>query len=331
MIIESSAPTRVDLAGGTVDIWPLYLFHKDALTVNFAIDLLAKAKLSTRDDNKIILASNISDEEVSFDSFNDLHHNHYLSLFSMIIEFFQPKQGFRLEVKGSAPPGAGLSSSSALNIAVCGALNRLTKKGFSMDELHEIAKNIEGKFLKMLTGYQDYVPALYGGVNIVYLGMNKISHETIDVDIKELEDRLVLCYTGKPRNSGMSNWEMIKNEIEGRNGVHEKFARIVATAHKMKDALLDKQFDDIGLILGEEWENRKLLADTVSTDKIESLIALANKNGAISAKVCGAGGGGCVVFFVEKNKKKDVSNALSKESDVIDFQIVKKGLVINEA
>lgn len=47
MIIESSAPTRIDLAGGTIDIWPLYLFHGGAETVNVAIDLYAKCRIET--------------------------------------------------------------------------------------------------------------------------------------------------------------------------------------------------------------------------------------------------------------------------------------------
>src|SRR2546427_10354984 len=57
MIIESSAPTRVDLAGGTIDIWPLYLFHPGATTVNFALSLRARARIETRADQRIILES----------------------------------------------------------------------------------------------------------------------------------------------------------------------------------------------------------------------------------------------------------------------------------
>ena len=64
MIIESSAPPRVDLAGGTIDIWPLYLFHPGAITVNFAISLHARCRIETRDDGRIVLESR--DRKVSF-------------------------------------------------------------------------------------------------------------------------------------------------------------------------------------------------------------------------------------------------------------------------
>ncbi|MBV9211182.1 MAG: hypothetical protein JOZ52_11160, partial [Acidobacteria bacterium] len=66
MIIESSAPTRVDLAGGTIDIWPLYLFHPGAATVNFAINLRASCRIETRDDGRIILESR--DRQVAFET-----------------------------------------------------------------------------------------------------------------------------------------------------------------------------------------------------------------------------------------------------------------------
>src|ERR671917_2569747 len=66
MIIESTAPTRVDLAGGTIDIWPLYLFHPGATTVNFAISLYARCRIETREDDRVILESR--DRQVTFET-----------------------------------------------------------------------------------------------------------------------------------------------------------------------------------------------------------------------------------------------------------------------
>jgi len=66
MIIESSAPPRVDLEGGTIDIWPLYLFHPGATTVNFALSLRASCRIETNDDGRIVLESR--DRKVSFET-----------------------------------------------------------------------------------------------------------------------------------------------------------------------------------------------------------------------------------------------------------------------
>ncbi|MBC7898637.1 MAG: hypothetical protein H7070_01170, partial [Saprospiraceae bacterium] len=122
MIIETSAPTRVDLAGGTIDIPPLFLFHEGAATVNFAIDLLAKCRIETRDDDQIILES--IDRGVSFetslDNMHELKNEPRLELLSKLVYFFKPETGFHMTTDSQAPAGAGLAGSSTLNIACIG-------------------------------------------------------------------------------------------------------------------------------------------------------------------------------------------------------------------
>src|SRR3990172_787720 len=125
MIIESSAPTRVDLAGGTIDIWPLYLFHPGASTVNFALSLRANCRIETRDDDRIVLESR--DRKVVFETrlaaIEDLVNEERLELISKLVLFFKPTTGFHLVATSEAPAGAGLGGSSALAIACVGALN----------------------------------------------------------------------------------------------------------------------------------------------------------------------------------------------------------------
>src|SRR5690242_6452970 len=127
MIIESSAPTRVDLAGGTIDIWPLYLFHTGASTVNFALSLRASVRLETRDDQRIILESRYRGGrvEATIDRIDELANDTRLELVSKMVHFFRPQIGFHLITNSEAPAGAGISGSSALAIALIGALNRL--------------------------------------------------------------------------------------------------------------------------------------------------------------------------------------------------------------
>ena len=135
MIIESTAPPRVDLAGGTIDIWPLYLFHPGATTVNFALSLYARCRIETRDDERIILESR--DREVSFETnlsaLEDLLTEERLELVSKLIHFFKPTTGFHLTVESNVPAGAGLGGSSALAIACIGALNTLVGKRYDAE------------------------------------------------------------------------------------------------------------------------------------------------------------------------------------------------------
>ncbi|MBD0326532.1 MAG: GHMP kinase, partial [Pyrinomonadaceae bacterium] len=162
MIIEASTPTRVDLAGGTIDIWPLYLFHPGATTVNFAISLLASCRIETRSDDRIILESR--DRKISFETklsgIEDLIHEERLELISKLVHFFKPETGFHLLADSQAPAGAGLAGSSALNIACIGALNRLVGNRYDEHKFVTIAANIETTVIRVPAGFQDYYSAL---------------------------------------------------------------------------------------------------------------------------------------------------------------------------
>src|SRR5882762_6020048 len=156
MIIESSAPTRADLAGGTIDIWPLYLFHSGATTVNFALSLRARARIETRDDDRIILESRDRGTRVEtpLDQIDDLLSDCDLELVSKIVHFFRPETGFRLVAHSEAPAGAGISGSSALAIALIGALNRLVGDRYDEGSFIGIAANVETTVIKVPAGIQ---------------------------------------------------------------------------------------------------------------------------------------------------------------------------------
>ena len=158
MIIESSAPTRVDLAGGTIDIPPLFLFHEGAATVNFAVSLLARCRIETRDDDRIILES-VDQEtkvETSVGDIAGLKNESRLELLSKLVYFFRPECGFHMTTESEAPAGAGLAGSSTLNIACIGALNKLVGDRYTPDKFIPIAANVECQVIKVPTGFQDY-------------------------------------------------------------------------------------------------------------------------------------------------------------------------------
>src|SRR5215204_6759812 len=144
MIIQSSAPTRVDLAGGTIDIPPLFLFHENAATVNFAVSLLAKCRIETRDDSIVVLESIDRGVrfETSLDRINELKNEPRLELLAKLVYFFKPETGFNMITEAEAPAGAGLAGSSTLNIACVGALNRLVGNRYPPDKFIQIANSI---------------------------------------------------------------------------------------------------------------------------------------------------------------------------------------------
>ncbi|MCW5955735.1 MAG: hypothetical protein KIT61_04065 [Pyrinomonadaceae bacterium] len=333
MIIETSAPTRVDLAGGTIDIPPLFLFHEGASTVNFAVNMLAKCRIETRDDDVIRLES--IDRNVSFETtlgmMHELKNEPRLELLSKLVYFFKPETGFNMITESEAPAGAGLAGSSTLNIACIGALNKLVGDRYSPDRFIPIAANIETTVIKVPAGYQDYYSAQHGGVASIKFAPDGMSREALDVDAKTLEARIVVLYTGEPRNSGTNNWEITKRHIDGDKELFDIFEGIRDSAVELRDALLENRWNDVGEILKKAHPARKRLSPNITTPHMDHLIEVAEANGAIATKVCGAGGGGCIAFFCEEGRKADVENALSSEenAEVLQWRINSQGLTID--
>ena len=327
MLIETSAPTRIDLAGGTIDIWPLYLFHPGALTLNAAISIRARARIEPRADGRVVIRSTDTDRAVEADDWQQLRHSRELRLLSLIAHFFEAK-GITLTTSSESPAGAGIAGSSALNVAVCAAFADWRGETYEPESLLQIAMNIEAQTIAVPTGLQDYRPALYGGVAALELGVNGIHRVALDLDERELERRLVLCYTGEPRNSGTNNWEITKRHIDGDSHVFDCFERIRDTAVAMRTALTRGDWEAVGRAVADEWENRKRLAPGVTTPAIDDLIARAHAAGASAAKVCGAGGGGCLFCFGAPEHREAIAAALSAGgARLLPFRIERDGLI----
>ncbi len=327
--VIAHAPCRVDLAGGTVDIWPLYLFHPGAVTVNFAVNVLTRCRIRRIRGSRLVLRSLDTGRE---DRFRDLQQlcaarrfQHALAAY--LVRFFAPQGGLEVETHSESPAGAGISGSSALMIATTAALARYTGRKLSREEIRVIAQNVEAQLIRVPTGCQDYYPALYGGVSAIHLGADGIQREAVPVDPEALDRRFLLVYTGAPRQSGINNWEVFKAHINGDRRVLRNFDEIVAIAREMHDAVAAADWPEIARLLRAEWKLRKTNAPGISTPLIERLIAGAMRQGARAAKVCGAGGGGCVVLLVEEGAKERVAKVVKQlGGQVLPAAVARDGL-----
>jgi D-glycero-alpha-D-manno-heptose-7-phosphate kinase len=334
MKITAQAPCRVDLAGGTVDIWPLYLFHKDAVTVNFAVNRYTRCTLETHPSPEIVLRSIDLKGEERFRSLEELQRTrkYKLPLLAYLVDFFAPDTGFTMETNSEAPAGAGISGSSSLIISIASVLNKLTGSGYSIEKIREIAQNNEARIIRVPTGCQDYYPAMYGGVSAIEMDCAGLRRKPIAVDLDDFNERIVLAYTGEPRNSGINNWEVNKAHIDGDKAVHKNFDRIVAIANAMRGALEKSDWPEVARLIREEWTNRKKNAPGITTPLIDRLVDVTKKAGARGAKVCGAGGGGCVFFLVERGAKEKVSQAILAEgAAVLPVSVAPTGVKVKVA
>src|SRR5437762_12054666 len=257
--IVAQAPCRADLAGGTIDLWPLYLFHHGALTLNFAVNILTTCRVTPLKGKRIHLLSLDTKKEQEFPSFEVLRGSNRfrLPLAARLLQFFAPKEGLLIETDSESPAGAGISGSSALMIATTAALARFTDRNLTLEQMRVIAQNVEAQIIRVPTGCQDYYPALYGGVSAIHLDADGIHREAVPVAPEEIESRFVLAYTGVPRQSGINNWEVFKAHIDGNSRVFRNFEKINAISRDMHQALLRTEWDEVGRLLREEWKLRR--------------------------------------------------------------------------
>ncbi|HUU33907.1 MAG TPA: hypothetical protein VMW48_07565 [Vicinamibacterales bacterium] len=330
MTVTASAPTRVDLAGGTIDIWPLYLFHPGAQTLNAAISLRAHARLEPRADDRVVLASRDLGVVTAPLAFDDLPADTALPLLAKLVHAFGAR-GVAVTTDSEAPAGAGIAGSSALNIAVAAALARWTGRALGDEALLEIAKNVEAQVIRVPTGLQDYRPALFGGVAAVELEVECARRVALSLDPAELSARLVVCYTGAPRQSGINNWEITKRRIDGDAEVIRCFDAIVAATRHMRAALEAGDWAAAGACLADEWHIRKQLAPGVTTPDIDALLEAAMAAGAWAGKVCGAGGGGCLFALAPPAATSRVRQVwTSAGADVLDAVVDITGVIVTE-
>ena len=326
--VQSSAPTRLDLAGGTLDIWPLYLFHDGAQTVNAATTLRAACMVSDSDDGAWHVRSEDTETDLILtDLSGSVPAGHRLAV--RLLQFFCPDP-VRVVTRSASPVGAGLAGSSALNIALCGALARYTGASYDADALMNIAMNLEVQVIGVPTGAQDYRPAMYGGVSAIEMGPGGVTRTALAVDPDRLAERVVLAYTGQSRDSGINNWDITKRHIDGDPQVVGLFNEIAEVARAMRRALEGEDWDDVAHQLGREWSLRKRLAPGVTTPAIDRVVDHGLRAGARAAKVCGAGGGGCVLFLTDPGHASAVRRVLDDAGvAVLDAGIESDGLLVD--
>src|SRR6195256_517902 len=333
MIIESKAPTRVDFAGSTLDIWPLYLFHPGSVTLNAAISLYASCRIETQapGDERIRLLSRDTQREESFASFAELvkGKRYRLPLLAEIVKFFQPEGGFTLTTDSEAPAGAGIGGSSAMAVAICAVLDRFTGAGKSKVDWIHISRDAEAIVINVPTGTQDHYPPAFGGAAAIELPPGGEHRVELRVNLDELERRVVVCYTGKPRQHGINNWEVYKAHIGGKLAVQNSLERISDVAQKMRLAFEKPDWPEAGRLMREEWSFRKRNLPTISTKTIDRVIENARRNGALAGKVCGAGGGGCVVLLVDPDARGRVETSIRESgAEVLPMTIDRQGVQV---
>jgi len=290
------APNRVDLAGGTLDIFPLYLFLEEAMTVNAAISVRSIVEVRPYRRGVARLQSGNYGMSVLASDTHGIPVAGKLGLLSRALRHFPAVSGVEIVVRNEAPVGSGIGASSALLVALMTAMGRWTGTTRRWEETAHAAMEIEASHLKGLAGRQDHVAALRGGIQGIRFLPGRI--EALRLPPGGAAGRMLralgfLAHSGIAHRSSDANWRMIRGAIEGDRSVLRKFRGIAAVARDAWSAVSAADPDALGAAVAAEWKIRRTLAAGVSPRKVEELLADRRFRGMVSgAKLCGAGNGG---------------------------------------
>lgn len=313
--IVVKSPTRVDLAGGTLDLWPLYLFINGASTVNVAIDVYTTVELTPHDDSSIVLeAADLKLRKAYTDLMDALADTDpKMILLQTQLRYWKPKKGFTLKTSSDSPVGGGLGGSSSLTIGLMKAFAQFCEKPFKdAHHLAQVAHNIEAEILNTPTGTQDYYPAASGGLNILHYDYDGIKQEVLNVTNTPLSEKFMLVYTGRAHHSGLNNFEVMKDSVAKDPTTIQALKDLKVIAIETEHAVRAGNWTELGTLFKREFEARVRLAPEFSSPEIHRLQELSLQNGAEAVKICGAGGGGCVLVWCPPEKKQGVANACQK-------------------
>lgn len=314
----TTGSVRVDLLGGTIDLNPINLILPNVVTLNLATSLKAKITLSEIDYDGLEIVSkdygstdHFKSSEFSAENFLNGHFGK-LSFVAQIFDLFKLHRGLRVELESGSPPGAGLGGSSAMGVTIFHALCDWTKKPLNKIEAIQKVNGLEGRILDSgPAGYQDYYPALFGGVLALLPKPGEIEvQQLFTPELKTaLESELTLVYSGDTRLSGINNWEVYKAFFNKEAHVRAGLLKIAELSDGAYQAILRRDYNELTKLIAEEGSERKKLFPGIMTPSMNKLQETLDSR-IYGIKVCGAGGGGCFLVAHDKKEKSHVVEAI---------------------
>ncbi|MBM4251236.1 MAG: hypothetical protein FJ146_04655 [Deltaproteobacteria bacterium] len=332
--VRAQAPTRIDLAGGTLDIWPIPHILEDKATVNVGVTLMATAEVFSVEGDSFTLESLDQGTKV-YGTFGEIVKNDDLPLLALLIAAIWRQDLPAIHVKTSAgsPAGAGLGGSSCLGIAVAGALWRARQilEGWRTptdQELVQLVGDVEARLIHTPTGIQDYWGGLRGRINLISYPYGRTVVETLSPSyLPELADELILCYSGKSRASAINNWELFKRLFDGDKSLLSTFNAIGRCARACAEAARSQHYEELVALSQEEWSLRVKLWPNIETIETKRLDQAALQAGARLTRVCGAGGGGVMAVLAPRARRDQVELALQQQGGrILPASVASEGL-----
>ncbi|MDD1773128.1 MAG: kinase [Methanomassiliicoccales archaeon] len=327
-VIRSKAPLRISFAGGGTDV-PPYSDEQGGSVLSATIDRYAYCTIEPREDAEMRVKSLDLARDVNWMA--DGHYLRYdgnLDLIKAVLNHFEVSKGFDMFLHCDAPPGSGLGGSSTVIVSLIGAVTEWLSLPLSQYELARLAHVLEREELGFAGGKQDQYSAVFGGFNYIEFRGKDVIVTPLRVNgevLNELHYHMLLCYTGRTRESADIIQNQQKDYRSGQN--KEALDATKRLAAETKDALMKGEIRKIGELLHESWEQKKRLTTHITNEHIDRIYQTARATGAIGGKISGAGGGGFMFFICEYDRKHRVAEELQRLGvEVVNFNFYKYGL-----
>ena len=330
-MLLARAPLRISLAGGGTDLEAYYAKYGGAV-VSATVDKYFYVFLSVSESPHIQVSS--SDYRTFYRQRLDESPlwDGDLSLPKAIIDHFGLDLGLSIFLASQVPPGTGLGSSSAVAVALIKALSLLTGQRLAREQVAELACEIEIGKLAMPIGKQDQYAVAFGGLNYLEFSSDGVVVEPIELPLGarlRLEQRLMLFYTGRSRNSRQILGEQKRSSERNRSSVIEALHLIKQAAVDLSADLKRGDIQSVGRCLDLSWTAKRRLAHGISDPSIDEWYEAAKSAGADGGKIAGAGGGGFLLLYCEPEHQERVTKTLSAAGlTPIDFRFESGGAMV---
>lgn len=329
MLIRSKAPLRISFCGGGTDVQPYPRLHGGAV-LSATVNRYTYCTLVPDSAPELTVHSLDYRRSAVFGLHEAMPFDGDLDLFKAVFRRLPLETGMRLFVHSDVPPGSGMGSSSALVVALIGALWQLLHRRRDDYEIAQLAYELEREDLGIAGGMQDQYSAAFGGFNFIEFNADGVVVNPLRLHpdvLSELEYNLVLAYTGRTRLSGSIVGRQIDAYTRGDADVLGALAEIKDITLAMKNALLKGRLQEFGGLLHTAWMAKKRVDGGISTPQIDELYAEARRLGALGGKILGAGGGGHMLFFVPYWRKHELTERLTDlGASVVPFAFEQRGL-----
>lgn len=337
--VSARAPTRVDLAGGTLDIRPLSNLLSKPLTVNVSISVSTSTNIELGDGLGQLLIRSVDQNKEISGPFEKVIEDSQLPLLTHIVDSLWSEKfpSLKIECLSQSPAGAGLGGSSSLAVTLVSALNYLRAKlgyglQFTENDLVRFVQDLESRIIRCPTGTQDYWGAIKGGVNLIRFPYGDFDVTTLRSDgVAWIKEHMVLVYSGVSRASGINNWNIFKSVFEGDETLLGSLNEIAGLSWQLASALKAGLVEDALAIMRAEWNLRRSLWPAVETKETRLIDQACIEAGADFTKVCGAGGGGVMAIFCKPELRSSVEKAAQLAGgSLLPAKVEDQGLTITE-